>query len=768
MKTDNTPTVTARRRNLTPHMRLRLDNVKNIKELGTRVKAKRVTAAKTQKLGETDPEKMVCPGPRLPKVKNNRLALPEKPVSKFRKRQIHKSWLPTHIFHAKRAHMTEPKNPLWRFAIPLTPTDKAYRTTHRAGSLRGCVAWDTSYMSSIGLEGIESSLLGLLRCLGVGESALVGKREAKWRRGTRSWQDWVRECDGESLWIAPVRIVWCAGDAEAKKPPDDVVAGKAKQKRRLLVRIHPAAFLQLWNEILKVAKMQRPPVMVEDLRFEIGSIEIMGPGSTEALVSALRPILSDLGKEIGADSPARIWSQLGPVTNPAILPSNALLAFEISDPRLHHPQRTLQPLDVSGNDDAFLEILANWPVDTTQETPSISDRTSRLKASRLPSQKAINRRKGNALPGAYPDALSTDPQIPILLLSSRSQSYGGQGSWTMLCPWKCVLPIWYSLIHYPLASGGNPRFGGLRETRQIAFEQGVPWFPGDFPGTKAGWEWELAEREKRKTEWEKRPKGKRIEWESVDLGQDKKGEVGKGWACDWEFLFKPPTSTADSQPRNSTQTPTKTAADEQTKTTTTVPTSTTTKESPLPPILPPLNIRHLSLPSKTSLPSPLPPTALVSIHLTLLTRGVPQACARIYRLPSVSTLRSSWLSLIPSQKNTTPPEPTSKHPPPLPKNVPLEIRTQHLAAALLAPRHPNTHENTPLRAGDKNYPMCPGGEDLIGFVTTGNFNLGEGRGTGIGCLVLARVARDGKERGGLCIIRNAGEGVGRLARWRIV
>jgi hypothetical protein len=34
--------------------------------------------------------------------------------------------------------------------------------------------------------------------------------------------------------------------------------------------------------------------------------------------------------------------------------------------------------------------------------------------------------------------------------------------------------------------------------------------------------------EKRKAEWEKRPKGRRIEWESVDLGKGRRGELGLG------------------------------------------------------------------------------------------------------------------------------------------------------------------------------------------------------------------------------------------------
>jgi len=60
---------------------------------------------------------------------------------------------------------------------------------------------------------------------------------------------------------------------------------------------------------------------------------------------------------------------------------------------------------------------------------------------------------------------------------------------------------------------------------------------------------------------------------------------------------------------------------------------------------------------------------------------------------------------------------------------------------------------------------------LVGFVTTGNFNLAEGQGTGIGSIVLEKVvesAKKGGEEARLCVVRNSGESVGRLARWNLL
>jgi ribonuclease P/MRP protein subunit POP1 len=70
------------------------------------------------------------------------------------------------------------------------------------------------------------------------------------------------------------------------------------------------------------------------------------------------------------------------------------------------------------------------------------------------------------------------------------------------------------------------------------------------------------------------------------------------------------------------------------------------------------------------------------------------------------------------------------------------------------------------------HPLVPDEEDLIGFVTTGEFNLAEGKGVAIGTVLVAKaiegLRRENKHEvkgGRWCIVRNAGERIGRLAQW---
>jgi len=564
MADDNTPTVTARRRKPTRHMRLRIETVKKLRALGSKRKVAQEKAKDEEvKVVSVEFDKKYVKGKfyatamlkrnrvdtrlepaktevksRVPRIKKNILQKPETPKAKFRKRQVHKTWLPTHLFHAKRAHMTPPREPLWRFAIPLTPTAKSYRPTHRAVSERGAVAWDMSYMSTIALEGVQKSLENLLKGLGVGggggPSDPFGTRGQKWRSGTRTWQGWLHEREGiPKRLIAPATVIWKCQEQQMRPTEHEKPA-----KRTLLIRVHPSAFNQLWDEVLRLCKIQKPEVLAEDLRFEIGSIEITGPGATEALQAALWP------SDIQSEKAAQVWKSLETIENPSILPTNTLLSFSVTDPRLHHPPRR-KSSPVPEDRDALLHMLANWPLDKANGSTNLFDaKIRRSSMHALPSQKAINRRKAEAAPGAYPNSKPGDPRIPVVLYVDRQfvhqNSPARESSWTLLLPWKAVMPVWYSLMYYPLSTGGQVRFGGLNEQRQVAFESGCLWYPGDYPGTEAGSAWEVKESARRKREWERRPKGKRVEYTSLDLGAGKKGEIGEGWACDWARLTSGP------------------------------------------------------------------------------------------------------------------------------------------------------------------------------------------------------------------------------------
>lgn len=675
-------------------------------------------AAKKSKTADSKPKSRFPP-----------LATPATPASRFRRRQKDKTWLPTHIWHSKRARMTDPRAPLWRFAMPLQPLMKAYRLTHRAVSQRGAVAWDTSYMSTISLEGVEASIASMLKGLHFAEDTKEDPwqekgRAKKWKHGTRAWEGWLYEREAKPLRpIARVTILWCMPEAGSKK-------------RKAFIRVHPSAFLQLWNEVIRISKVQRPGVIVEDLRFEIGSIEIMGPAAAETLCSILSP---NPDANAVDNTPQSIWATLASVNDVGSLPLGAILAFTISDPRFRDPPTTAPLQQDQDSLNSLMDTLSQWPPDDSQSSSTLFDRNSRLAAQRsMPSQKSINRRKSECTLGEELEVKDTDPRIPMVLYVSREHK-----SWTILLPWKCVPPVWRGISRYPLSTGGNPRFGGLKERRQVNYERSVPLFPFDHPGTDAGWAWEFRERGVRKHEWTKRPKGKRIEWSTIDLGNGKKGEIGDPWSCDWETLFSKQAEKAQAeQDVLDAKSPCRQLDSQQAK-----------------------NLVGGNVAAAEYLSQPY----VFAAKISMIQRGVPTDCARIYRLPTNNNeLREKWMLQMPKADERR--QPRRQHSSYF-SDAPEHIKRRDLARSLIEPQ---VRTNEPPKAGEEGYPGVPDEDDLIGFVTTGNFNLAEGMPTAIANLSLHRLLANDVVGQGMpksdrvCIVRPAGSTIGRLATWEVV
>lgn len=820
MQDDNTPTVNSRtRKPKTSRARLRAETAR---KLGILARRKRLLKMKKVLGSNTDAIATRAARPKIRRNEPNDLPVT---APRYRKRQLNKTWLPTHMWHAKRARMTPPSDPLWGFSIPLTPTQKNYRPTHRVQWEKGAMAWDMSYMSTIGLFGKENIVHHILKDVGLTQESLWNDKGIRWRAGAIHWTgNLVRKTNNGVRLISPsTTIIW--------NPVQKLETAEAgAPSRQLFIRVHPSAFFETFNELLRLTRAYKPRPYLQDLRHEIGSIDVTGPDATEALLGVLKPIKAD-----AKGAQASKFESLVGLRDPASLPQGALLAFSILDPRLKYPPQKVQLPDASSQKVQLqlMETISSFHRDEIMEPSPLFDRDVRFKASKLSSQKSLNRRRGKTGPGTPLEPSDADPPIPIILLASRNGNEAHiPGTWTILLPWKCVLPVWYSLMHYPLSTGGNPTFGGLDEIRQLTFERGQPWFPGDVPGTDAGNTWETRERQSRQRIWDLKPRGKRVKWETVDLGAGRKGEVGVGWSCDFETLFAL-ENAAEAETENEAA-PTGGDGDGSNNQDHEMPgvseVEKPVQETPINKAPEPLtNITYLpkaifTLSSSTQSLPPLPPNATITVRIRMLGRGTISACARIYRLPDQVAaaapapgssqaevpateppptddgsgnlklprdLFDQWLAQQPQrQKQQQHPfnpksksQPKSKHrfrntnpsSSSTTTTTPQAARLQALAQSLTAdPSRPYVAPGMQANA-NMNHPLCPSARDLVGFATTAAYNLRSGRGEAIAALSaraaaaeLRRYANPRDPRARLCVVRDAGQGVGWLGRWEVV
>jgi ribonuclease P/MRP protein subunit POP1 len=706
MKEDNTPTHTFRRRKKSGHDRLRKETAEKLRKMG---KKKEIVERLIEEAAER----------KAAREEGGTLKRPPRAHSRFRKRQRGKTWLPTHVWHAKRAHMEV----RWRFAVVESPNEKCYRSTQRAVDKRGGVAWDVSYWSSILLRGDEEKVGQVLEAV-----CRDGTGDKKVRMGRRTKECWAYERGGyPSKPIGPVTVVWSPTEGEGAD-------------RKILIRVHPSAFYKVWEELLAVIKDHNPAssaqkVFIEDMRFELGSIHVAGPSATDALLSVLTPINAEGETE-------KVWSGLRGLANPSALPPGVVFGFEISDPRLRFPPRLeSQALSEQQQQQKLFEIQSTWPVPAIPF--SLLDVKKRTVAVKLQaSQKRISKRKSAAPPGQFPELIPNDPKIPILLLSSPLSTTGGTktgagappGTWTLVLPWKWVQPVWYALMH----TQQHIRFGGIQEAHNSAFDHSLPWFPADFPGTGAGKSWENEQSAGRKEAWEKRPKQKRLNYEAIKIA-GAKGELGDWSRCDWGLLTTPTTSQMDIDAKDNELTTSSILASAETVATeSTAPAAAETKKAQpwwqLPSHLVTAFLQTKKLPP--SLVDVALENAVFNVKITLLHRGSPTAPARIYKLSDTSPWHTLRKALQTKRKG--------------------KGKFQKKEAGI-------------IEAGEEGYPESPGEEDLVGFVTTGNYSLSEGKPLCIGGIMWGLWFTDEKKVAGerWCVVRDVGTGIGRLGRWEV-
>ncbi|KAK9367598.1 ribonucleases P/MRP protein subunit POP1-domain-containing protein [Lipomyces kononenkoae] len=611
---------------------------------------------------------------------------------KFKKRQKDKTWLPTHLWHAKRAHMINK----WGYVIPSHPNEKCFRPTHRASQNGSGIVFDTSYYATMILQGQHDSLHMAVNI--ISRSKACGKT---YLLGDRAFEGPIYNDSNNDCAIGEAVIYF--------EPTAELGDGLANKCRRVLIRVHPAAFDETWKTLRALVTETRereldpdPDMELQDCRFAIGSIDIFGPKSLKVVGHNLR---LNLEKDVTVH---QAWSMATAAGDPKLIPLGAVFPLGFFDPRtISTPSRdrkvaTWESRDVSKqslickslNEMArHLGSRAPSPLFTTQgrsirvEHAKIAH--GRLKQRRAANSKAVDAKKSSQiLLKKETLVFNDDVSIPAIMIRRAN------GAISLLLPWQ-----WVAIFFKKLVLPAYTIYGGLQQYHQILCERMLPYFPDDFPGTPAG---QVEEREKmtqREKEWKSRPRSKKIIYDALDLRNgEKKGEVGNPFACDWRYLLEadaiagyyPPNESANQQDSSSTG-------------------------SNAPWMITDM-ARALS--ERNKLRQNLM-AAVFTVQIIMIGRGAPRPSARIYGIPVRD--RSKWMQL---------------------------------------------KRNRKIVPGSSEYPVCPKRDYLIGFVTSGGFNLKEGKGSGIASLSWAKVEQNGGFNYRYCIVRDVGERIGRLALYK--
>lgn len=423
----------------------------------------------------------------------NSVASPPIGKLKYQHRQKGKVWLPTHVWHAKRAH-TEVK---WGFKIVKRPTLKSYRLTHRSSTIGGAIAWDKSYYSDLFVTASEKSVL-------IEIVALISNNLDATRgyivNGSRCWEGLIYQ---NSDILGPALIYF-------PKVSQD-------EENKLYIRVHPAIFDTLFQYLNTLNADSQ--FTIYDHRYTLGSIDITGPLSLPSLHCILHIHDSE------SSEMKKAWRQLSAVNTVQSLPRGAVLSFKAKDPRFSYPPY-LRNSHVPQSE--IIPLITNWPTELFTKDPELFKKNGINDSYKYQSnQKEIERRKRNLAPGSSAPYAETDPALPVTIFKNSNNSL------TLLLPWGWVMPVWHSLMHL-----NDIHLGGIEQEHQIAYESGNLYFPHDYPFTQPGISNELEISNLKKMTWSRKPTGKRVEYSRLRIRGpgSGRGEDGSPFKCDWEYL----------------------------------------------------------------------------------------------------------------------------------------------------------------------------------------------------------------------------------------
>ncbi|KAI0631997.1 POP1-domain-containing protein [Trametes polyzona] len=469
-------------------------------------------------------------------------------TSQLLRRQRDKTWLETHIWHAKRMHMEN----MWGYRLATTPTEKSFRPSHRA-SVHGSIIHDASYFATIELRGPEDVLRAILDSCCDCQGPSPGAK--RFLTGSRALETYVYAYGAypHGL-IAPATILWQADSANPDPNPVDKGKGKGKEKaesssntdpgqqtRTVWVRVHPAATAEVHHALRRAASSaldsakqagRKVEVDMADLREQFNVFEIMGPQASQVLKGALKPV------DDNREDFKKFWASLSKIQSAGSVPRGMVIGFTVHDPRLSFPPKNAK-VDLQGG--TTLSPSATVFPSVALAKSQIWDEDTRiaLRKPRYKKKDIDQRRSNNLVPGTPLKAERKDDRVPVFLIQRsvengafaetpsatgpRSSTTNSLHGWTLIVPQGWGMPFFSSLIYT------GTRVGGQRERQTQAFEAGCAYFPRDFPTTDAYNEYAEDREEEDRETWERKPPAKRPNYEKLGTRSP--------WKPDWGVVL---------------------------------------------------------------------------------------------------------------------------------------------------------------------------------------------------------------------------------------
>lgn len=346
----------------------------------------------------------------------------------YNRRQRRFTWLETHIWHAKRFHMTN----RWGYRLPERPCDKAFRACYRA-SAKHCLLQDISYMGLIELSGPLNFLIQNLNLLTSEKTGLPFGAKA-FISGNREGQIMLYHQNSyPSKAIGSVKFMW--------KPVSEL-----KAERCLWLWIHAAYYKEVSECLINLFKLRiiqtfapcEPTYMnnsnhvrLKEFKTYFNRFRLSGPLAHSVVKNSLK-----LGTENNTspwfqeyltknksnfEQQNSFWNTLQNIKCASEIPPHLIYNLVISDPRYNFPPKRTKAVI----EDTELEFIDTIPEDLKFGT--IWEHHFRTESSRniLSTTEIILRQRSKLVPEtSAPEDCAVVPVMLVQQPGNRGKNLG--------------------------------------------------------------------------------------------------------------------------------------------------------------------------------------------------------------------------------------------------------------------------------------------------------------------------------------------------------
>lgn len=286
------------------------------------------------------------PKQRRPSRKHRRR--PANLLKEYNRRQKRNIWLETHIWHAKRFHMTE----RWGHRLAYAPCDKAFRACYRASSAH-CLLQDISYYTPIQISGPVEAIKEMFKSL-TDHSCGLGICAKAYVTGSREGTIHLYEANTfpygyigkiSFLWVSSytsTTTLWLFVHPSQTRDVENILSNFLSTDLNTTEYGVPEKRRKITNHLLD-------NIQVQVLSGNFNRFRLTGPNSHAILSRSLRCVddikkmtsnkwISTLSDELYLKDKYEYWQDITLASSPSQLPPKIVIGLIVKDPRLSRPK----------------------------------------------------------------------------------------------------------------------------------------------------------------------------------------------------------------------------------------------------------------------------------------------------------------------------------------------------------------------------------------------------------------------------------------------